>query len=134
MSFLCCFCILIIFSDTEDYFRLFYTKLLVLKRPVQILCILCRFAAKCCSCLELTIFTDFFWIFSVLLLIKMSFFPIWKWNFTKSNNFTDRFWWSRDLIIKWENIFWPLGVINRCLRHKLKKRFEGQQRTVQYAF
>ena len=100
------------------------------KRPVRILCILCIFAAKCCSCLELTIFPDFFLIFRGFLLRKISFFPICKWNSTKSNNFTDRFWWSRHLKIKWEKIFWPFGVISRCLRPKLKKRFEGPQRTV----
>ena len=98
---------------------------------MRILYILCIFAAKCCSCLELTIFPDFFLIFRGFLLRKISFFPICKWNSTKSNNFTDHFWWYRDLKIKWKNIFWPLGVINRCLRHKLKKRFEGPQRTVQ---
>ena len=89
----------------------------------------------CCKVLLMFRIDDlssFFLIFIVFLLIKISFPPICKWNFTKSNNFTDRFWWSRDLKIKWEKIFWPLGVINRCLRPELKKRFEGSQRTVHF--
>ena len=54
------------------------------------------------------------------------------WKFSQNNEFTNRFLDFRELRIKWEGNIWPLGVLNSHLRPKLKKGFDGRQRTVPY--